>query len=200
MAKQSLNLPYILLTGIILAGIVSVFMVLRPQYAAWQVTRDQLTQVQDKIVERETFLLNIDRKKAELQGEQIHEKQLAVILPTDEALDDVARLLHKMSEATGVIISRINNGGDGERARIRALRARGEIGDIPANVEPVSVELQIAGNYQQLRQFIDRIEKSPRIMDIVSLQITRNNENAELLNVILQLRMYEHEQEIITNG
>lgn len=194
MAKASLNLPYLLLSGTILVGIIASFVIIRPQYTAWQATRATVSATQEKIGERQIFLSNIDRKKVLLQGEAVHEKQLAVVLPNDESLDDVARVLHTASEATGVIIGRINNSGEGERARIRALRARGEVGDIPANIEPIGVEIQVAGTYQQLRQFIERLERAPRLMDITSLKINRNATNLELLNVDLELRLYQYEK------
>lgn len=194
MAKASLNLPYLLLSGSILIGIIVSFVIVRPQYLAWRATSATIVTTQEKITERRTFLLTIDRKKVQLQGEGVHEKQLAVVLPADESLDDVARILHTTGEAAGLIITRINNNGEGERARIRSLRARGEVGDIPVNVEPIGIEVQLSGNYQQVRQFIERLERAPRLMDITSLKITRNATNLELLNVDLRLRIYEHEK------
>lgn len=194
MAKQSLNLPYILLSGMILVAIIAGFVIIRPLITRWQVAQENVARTEAAIAEKQAFLLNVDRKKVALQTEQAHERQLSVVLPVDESLDDVARILHKAGEASGLIVTRINDSGEGERARIRALRARGEGGDIPANVEPIGVEVQVAGNYQQVRQFIERIEKSPRIMDITTLKMNRNATNIELLNVDLQLRIYEHEK------
>ncbi len=197
MAKQSLNLPYILLCGAILIAIIASFAAVRPAMARLQAAQQLVQQVQVVLVAKQEFLLGIDRKRAELQGEQLHEKQLGVVLPVDESMDDVARLLHKAGEATGVAVTRLNNSGEGERIRMEALRARGEASDVPPNVAPIGVEIQAAGNYQQLRQFVERLEHSPRIIDIITLKISRNATAVELLNLDMRVRLYEHEKGVI---
>src|SRR3989344_9180418 len=121
MAKQSLNLPYLLLSGSIIIAIIGSFVMLRRMLNRWQAAQAQGAALQAAIVEKQQFLLGIDRKKAELQGEALHEKQLSVVLPSDESLEDVARILHKAGEASGVVVTRLNNSGEGERARVRAL-------------------------------------------------------------------------------
>lgn len=193
MAKQSLNLPYLLLSGVSLVVIIASFVMVRPLLARWQAAQAQVQQVQTIVRDKQEFLLSIDRKKAELAGQQAQEKQLAVVLPVEASLDDVARILHKAAEASGVVITRLNNSGAGEAARLKALRARGEASDIPSNVAPIGLEVQVAGTYQQVRQFIERVEHSPRLIDLVSLKINRNTSNIELLNVDLRVRLYEHE-------
>lgn len=200
MAKQSLNLPYILVSGASIIAIVAIFATIRPQFSRWQATREEIGKVEATIATKQQFLLGIDRKKAELQGEALHEKQLAVVLPIEESLEDVTRILHKAGEASGAQVTRINNNGEGERARVRALRARGEATDIPINVEPISIEVQAAGNYQQLRVFIEYLERSPRTMDIISLKVNRNPTNVELLNLDMRVRLYEHEKGVADNG
>ncbi|MEX1997900.1 MAG: hypothetical protein WEA04_04490 [Candidatus Andersenbacteria bacterium] len=195
MAKQSLNLPYLLLTGIILVAIIAIFAIFQPMLKSLREQQAAVAGVEAAIVEKQQFLLTIDQKKEVLTRQQQHEQQLAVVLPTDDALDDATRIFHRTAETTGVTIIGLANNSEGEKSKVQALRARGELVNVPATIEPLAVNIEARGSYQQLRLFLEQLERSARLMDVVSLRLQRDPTTLDQLGARMDINFYKHRGE-----
>jgi Tfp pilus assembly protein PilO len=188
MAKLSLNVPYLLLTGVILLAIVIVFAWYRPLWLEAQAQRAELSITQQQLVERQAFLLAVDRKKTELAQQADYERQLDVVLPADAAVDDITRLLHRTSQAAGVTIVHITNDSANEQSNlVTARESNQELVGIPTNVVPLAFKVQVLGSYQQLRTWHEQLEKSPRLIDVTALHYKISGPDQVLADMTLRL-------------
>ncbi|MEX2055017.1 MAG: type 4a pilus biogenesis protein PilO [Candidatus Andersenbacteria bacterium] len=170
MAKLSLNVPYLLLTGIILLAILIVFAWYRPLWIEVQSRRAELETTQQQLAERQAFLVAVDRKRTELAQQADYERQLDVVLPADAAVDDITRLLHRTSQVAGVTITNISNDSANEQSNVVTAReSNQELVGIPTNVVPLAFKVNVLGSYQQLRTWHEQLEKSPRLIDVTAL-------------------------------
>jgi Tfp pilus assembly protein PilO len=171
MAKLSLNVPYLVLTGVILLAIVMIFAWYRPLWLEVQARRAELSITQQQLAERQAFLLAVDRKKTELAQQAEYERQLDVVLPADASVDDVTRLLHRTSQVAGITITNITNDSANEQSNVVTAReSNQELVGIPTNVVPLAFKVQALGSYQQLRTWHEQLEKSPRLIDVTALR------------------------------
>lgn len=199
MARESLNTPYLLLSGVIIIAILVGFTVFRPLFAAARSTQGEVASAGRTLVERQQFLASIEHKKSDLTQQQAEEKQLAVVLPAEDAMDDVARIFHRAANTAGTVLINITNQSDTEKNRSRALAARNQATDLPTQVIPMSIKVQFRGAYTQVRVFLEQLEKSPRLMDVTKVQLRRDGALPDQINADIEVRFYRHE-EVDSNG
>jgi Tfp pilus assembly protein PilO len=196
--RSSLNAAYILLAGLVLASILLVFTVLRPMVDEISATRQEISTVETKLAERQAFLQSIDVKQAALDQEQSHERLLSVALPTTEAMDAVSRILHRAAAASGSTILKLNNRSTEEQRNSNARQVAGsQQTSFPENVLPLAMDLEISSNYAQLRAFLSTLERSVRILDVASLEISPENNRPDALRSKISIRFYRHGGSVI---
>lgn len=191
MATTSLNLPYLLLSGVILVGVVLAFVIFTPLWNEARQLNTEAETIRTTVTERQQFLQTLDQKKAELDTNQQHERQLRAVIPGDEALDDVTRLLHRAGEASGMVIVTIDNASQSAQSRKKALEARGKDTGIPASVVPLLVTVEARGTYPQLRVFLERLERSVRLMDVQKVSVSRQENQIDQLIAKLDVQFYQ---------
>lgn len=190
MAKQSLNLPYLLLAGTVVIGIMVASFIFRPQWQDWQAQQEQLRTVEERLANRRDFLLAVDRKKTQLAQQAEAERQLAVVLPADPALDDMTRIVNRAGQASGIVIDSIANVSTSEQSSFLAAQERAQDTSLSVGVVPLAFTLKVRGTYQQMRAFHEQLEKSPRLVDVVSLNYERNSTQPDQVVVTMRLRFY----------
>lgn len=167
----SLNVPYFLLTGTVLVVGLTAFLVIRPALTRIGTAQDTIGERQIKLAERQSFLETIDRKLAELEAQGAQEENLSVILPTEERIEDALRVVHRSAEATGVVIRNISNDSLSTQNSLNAERARGESNTLPPDAAALSFTIELTSSYQQFRAFMKELERSPRLMDVTSVNL-----------------------------
>ena len=177
MADASLNLPYIIVTGVTIGAAVIVLAVLRPQLSRLGEIQDNLVSGAAKLQERQDFLQTIDRKLNDLNQQKVHEDRLVIMLPEDDRAEDALRIVHRAAEGSGVIVTNLANTSSDVRSGLNTSSARGEQLALPPHVTPLAFSIEFNGSYQQLRSFITELERSPRLIDIHNLEIQGNEEN-----------------------
>lgn len=191
MASKSLNLPYVLLFGVILITMFIAGALVRPSILnAMQVKKD-LAVAEQELTKQRNFLKSIDSRLAELQTNQEYERQLNVVLPQGDEIEDALRIVHRAGSEAGVLITSVENSSKGEQTVYKSLVVKGEAG-LPTGVLPVGVIVEVKGTYQQVRMFIDKLEKSPRIMDITSIDLRKNEQTPDQVNGELKVRFYKY--------
>lgn len=175
--NASLNTPYLLLGGTLVIGLVFVFMVLQPMMEEIGRAQDTITEQTNRLNERQEFLSTIDRKLAVLQTQLPHEERLAVLLPVDERAEDALRIIDQAAAVSGVVVQRVSNTSSQSQGQVNAQRARGEVVDIPVDVGTLTFSVDFSGTYQQVRSLLKEFERAPRLMDVIDVQLARN-ENA----------------------
>lgn len=191
MATPSLNTPYLVLAGTVVVAIGISFLVIMPQIEAMRNTRQDNVRLEQELQEKRTFLQSIDRRTAELQANELHEREMAVALPTDQSFDDVVRILDRGAQATGVVINNVQNNSEASSRNFEALAARNKELGLPEHVIPLAASINFIGSYQQARQFIDYLEKNIRLMDPTRLTMDKG-ETPDLINVSMEIQFYQY--------
>ncbi len=193
MAKTSLNLPYLILSSSVIIAIVAIAIYARPIMNENLQLRRLIADKKQLLSDRQEFVRTIDRKKAELQVHAVREAELALELPADESIDDVLRLIGQFAEQTGVVVKTINNDSKSSLATYRAIVTRGEDTDLPAGVVPLQVRLSMNGSYAQTRSFLDRLERSPRLIDVDQFTMKATKGVPDSIDSELQAQLYMYE-------
>lgn len=195
MATSSLNAPYLVLTGVIIIGLAAIFTVYQPLVNDTLAIRKDAEAKSATLADREAFLRTLDQKIAALNGQTLHEQQLEVVLPADESVEDILRVIHQAAAASAATIESISNQSASVQGSLNAQRARGETVAMPAGVDILAFTLEFNGGYNQLRQFLTALEKSPRLIDITRIEITRNQQQLDVIDGQVSLRFYKHSTE-----
>lgn len=196
MNRQFTNALYLLLAGEIIVAAAIVFIVFLPMTQEIQDQRRTRGTIEGMYNERRQFLETIDRKRGELERKQADEKLLAVALPTHDAMEDVTRLIYRAAQTSGATVGDLQNTSINEQRDVTAQRAQGEGPSLPEDVVPFGLEIEASGTYQQMRVFMDQLEKAARIIDVQALEMKRNSESSEVLSASLSLRFYGHRTKI----
>lgn len=190
MASYSLNTPYITVAGVVVIAIVVVFTILSPLMADIQASRATIASLEVAAKTKEDFVNNIDRKREQLQIQKVHEERLNVMLPTDNAYDDAIRTIHIAATAAGATVQKISDQSASAQSIVNSQRSRGEAVSIPETVLPLAAAVEVVSTYQQLRAFLENIEKAPRLTDVYSISTQRQNNQPDQLSTKIIIQFY----------
>jgi Tfp pilus assembly protein PilO len=196
MANQSLNTPYIVLTGVVVVGIAMGFLLFQPLLASISQTQTAIASTQQVIEQKRTFLSGLDQKKSLLASQADAEKKLAAMLPENDQMEDVLRILQVAANESGGIVSEVQNSSATVKGQADASRARGDGGPIPANIDVLGAEVQFSGSYGQMRTFLAKVAASSRLMDVQAINLERDTNNADIVHARLVIHFYK--EKIIT--
>lgn len=203
MARNSQNLPYVVMGGIIIIGIVLIFTVLIPQYQAANTAQASLLTINEQRSDRRAFLQDIDRKIADLQSQALHERELGVVLPDNDSRDDALRIIDRAASASGVTIARISDNSGSLQSQARVSTVRGEATNLPTGTIPLGVNVAAVGNYLQFRQFLDILATSVRLIDVTRVEFDAQplpgGQIGELVSLEMDAQFYYQEPFIATD-
>jgi len=192
MTRASLNAAYLLLTGAVLVGIALFFSVFQPLLADINQLQDHASQLQVTIAQKTDFARTIDQKKVELDGEAAQEQALAVALPETDAMEDVTRLLSRITTKTGGTITHLTNESDRIQHDLLAAQARGDKTVLPASIVPLAVTLEFDGSYEQLRGFLTEVSHAVRLMDVQTITINRVDQQPDQIKASISVELYRY--------
>lgn len=190
MASQSLNLPYLLLTGAIVIAAVFLFTVVKPAFNAVAGVKTEIAARQAKIAEREAFLRTRDAKLAELEANRENEVRLEIVLPRTDRMEDALRVLHEAAQSNGLDLEEISNNSEGLQSEARSQQARGESEALPAGAVPLGLQVALSGPYQGWRGLLANLEHSPRLTNVVSMNLKADEQKPDVLHGSLSLEFY----------
>lgn len=193
MNRSLLSAAYLILAGEAIIGVIVLFVVLLPLQRQIQADRTQVKELSAAVTERENFLETIDEKQRSLDQKKSDELLLAVALPTDNAIDDSIRVLHTAANVSGLSISSIQNTSANELRSVTSRRAQGQAISLPENIVPLGLDVDVEGTYQQIRVFLEQIENAPRLMDIMSIEMSRPQDEVEILGANFSIRLYQQQ-------
>lgn len=191
MAKGT-TLAYGFLSTVVIGAFAFFLMVIQPQIRSIRNNAEQIEQTSTQLAEQQAFLSTIDQKLAQLQANQQHEKQLSLILPTDQRSEDYLRIMHQASGISGISIGRLTNQSSNLRNQLNTRIARGEITDLPGNIQPVGWQLEFSGTYQQFRAFLQELERAPRLLDILDISVGRSQADPNNVSGRMTTQFYQY--------
>lgn len=189
-SATSLNTPYIVISGVVLLAIVAIFTVFQPMLGTIRTSQDRLQQVNNELTEKQEFLRSLDRKKSQLEAQQADEQRLNVVLPTNNSFNDIIRVISLASTDAGNTVLQVGDRSDSTQAEINAKRARGEEVGLPSEVTPLAAAVTVRGSYQQLRTFLNALENSPRLNNVLSINIKRSIDVPDQITADLVIQFY----------
>lgn len=190
MAQESLNLPYLTLSGVVFLTIIVSFLVYKNQIAERQAARAEIAALSERLVERQAFLTSIDQKTTQLRANTAQEQELSVVLPADESFDDVLRIIDRQAGAAAVQVRRVNNTTANSQTATRVAQALGKETTAPNDLVVHSAGITVVGSYQQVRQFISLMENAARFMDIAGISVTQPANQPEVLEGTISAEFY----------
>lgn len=194
MPNYSLNAPYLLISGLLVIGVVLVFVQYQPIIQEINGLRNDIHSLQSELVDKQAFLQTIDRKRSELAAYQEHEHRLQVMLPILPQIEDVVRTLHIAAANAGSHLLHFGIQGDTAQQEINAQRSRGEIVNVPDNINTLAATIGLNGSYGQIRSFLTQLNSSARLIDVSRLTINSRDDQSDVLNVEARLQFYQFSQ------
>ncbi len=189
MTNQSINIPYLILTGALALAVIVVFTIFKPLLTDITRAQTDMQNQQAVLEQKQDFLHNLDQKKAFLNNQTDVEKKLAAMLPADDQMEDVIRILQIAATESGGILNTIKNETNSIKGKADAKSARG--GTAVVDVDLLGFGLQFQGSYQQTRAFIGKITASPRLLDITTMTLRRDTQNPELIITEMNIHFYK---------
>jgi len=192
MIRTSLNVAYLSVTGVVLIAIAVSFLVFRPMLITLSQQRMQNQERDKTITERNTFLKSLESKQNMLDQEKTSERVLSVALPESDSFDDVVRILQRSATTAGGTIRTINNTSVEQQRNALIRQGREGEEQLFQSITPLGADIEFIGSYQQLRVFLGELEKSPRLIDVMSLDISRSDKTTDIITVKMSLRFYHY--------
>lgn len=191
MANNSLNIPYIVLSGTVLIGIVLTIAVYQPMASETVQLRSQVEEKDINLKDRQEHLRGIQNRISALNSHSEHENRLNVVLPNDDSVEDVLRIMHVAAQDSGGQITNISDQSSDAQSKVSEQQVRGEAADISSSVIPLAFDVSFEGTYRELRVFLEKMEQAPRLMDIVSVNMVKSGEG-EILSSNMKIRFYKY--------
>ncbi len=195
---SSINSPYIVLSSVVLASVVAVFALVRPQVASISKLSDAIVAQTATLQEQQEFLRTTDRKIADLQLQQDQEQRLGVMLPAAQRIEDALRIIHQSGQVAGLILDTVTNASGVVQTQLNAQRARAEAVSIPPDIVPLAMTIDFHGSYQQLRIFLSELERSPRLMDVTDVTVRRSTQTPDQISGSIAVTFYMQPGDTLT--
>lgn len=189
---RAVTIAYGFLITVVVAVFIIFFVILQPLLTTLQANNQQLDQTRQEVATQLTFLSTIDQKLQGLQANQQHENQLALILPATEQSEDYLRILHQISNISGVTIGRLSNQSGSLQGRLNSQVARGDSTGLPEHIQPVGWEFDFSGTYQQYRTFLQELERAPRLVDVLRIGLSRSQQDPNIVSGKMTTQFYHY--------
>ncbi len=188
--NTSLNTPYLVLTGVVVIAIAFLFTVLQPLMDSINTVKSNIESNTSSLAEKEAFLQSLDAKINQLRAQPDIERQLAAVIPETERSQDVIRVIDQYAKESGVTLTVITNNASQTKARANTSKARGDLNLVPEGIQIITLQLGASGSYQQVRAFLAGLEKSPRIVDVDRITISKVPEQQDAVTTSLVIKLY----------
>lgn len=190
MIRSTLNTAYLFLAGAVLLAFAAVILLFQPLLGEISAARAEVAEATVRLEERNTFLNNLDRKQVTLRSQETNERMLTVALPSDEAFEDLTRVLHRAAIAAGGALTDVSSTTAEAQRNSAIRRSQGDKTAVPASLTELSANLKFRGSYQQTRVFLEQLERAPRFIAVDTLKLQRDEAVLDQLTVELSLRFY----------
>ncbi len=189
----SLNLAYLILTGVVLVAVIFLFTILRPMMDDANSLRQEIAADTQVLKNKQDFLQSLDTKRAQLASLADVERQMAVVLPEADRTQDIVRILNEYASQSGLVLTAITNNSANSAAQTNAARARGDAVSVPVGVRTLEFDLTLAGSYEQVRLFLSLLGRSPRIIDVKNLSFASVATQPGNVSVTTKLQLYSQQ-------
>ena len=191
-SNASLNLPYLVLSLVVVAVVVASVFVYVPLTQGIMNTRAEVGRLDSDIINIGKEISLVDKKMSEFNKLKTYEDQMDIVLPVNDAEAEALRVINTAASTSGVLIQTAGNSTEGLRQRQEAEVRRDIDTGFPDGVTVVSYRLDIQGTYGQIRGFISEIERAPRLAEINSVSLSQDTQNPEQMRAAVVVYLYSY--------
>lgn len=169
-------------------------------YTKWQ---KKLSELKKELIDLQTQLSSAKRSLKELPRLEKEIKSLEYkwelsqrLLPPEEKIDDVIRLITQRAMESGVKIMELKRGNPSPYTQIRTPAPSGKTPGKPAtpppsvSIQQIPLNLKIKSNYNGLCEFLSTISTLQRLITTWNVNIISKVENEYTLEGTLEARIY----------
>lgn len=176
-------------------AIAFLFVVLQPLMDSINSTKSDIEAHTMSLTQKNNFLNSLSVKIEQLASQGDVERQLAAVIPETERSQDIIRVIDQYAKESGVTVITVTNNSSESTAHTNANKARGDIDLVPEGLQTITLQLAVSGTYQQVRTFIDGLQKSPRIVDVVHVVITKSSTQVDGVAASFEIKAYARSEE-----
>lgn len=160
--KRALSL--IVSAGLVLASLFMYATFIRPEYAAINNLRGELTSKAELLGQQKSSITQVQKLIAQYQGVVKLGESLSLALPEGEAVSSLMAQINAISQASGLTVQSVGVSYlPMKPSAVKLSLARG--------VGSLKLDLKLLGSYASLKNFLQSLETNIRIMDLKSLKI-----------------------------
>jgi Tfp pilus assembly protein PilO len=171
--NSSFNAGTIISVVLLILVVVGITMFVLPLRSEFETSNQALTQKNTELSSLKTQLTQLQSVETSFQGGEVTRKDILNLIPEDLNQDEIIEVLAKVTDDNAVLINSLSFG----------LGTSGE-----ADVEKISITLNITGAHQKIIDFLADIEGSSRkfTVNTIGIQIMESR----LENVSISMEAY----------
>jgi len=212
MARATTGLSYLTFGVVVLGSLVFGVFVLVPQFGQYKDANAQLAQALTQETNNKAFLDNLDRRTEELKKYSSDAKALGVLLPDKFMQSSFWVNINDLATKAGVVLDSISESkkeiasqSDSTPSVVMAKSVLANDGtpivqesvasSPTARLEKWVTNVQVKGNYSQIRTFIKNLENSLILSDLKDLKLSpvassEKNTVVDMLSADMTIRTY----------
>lgn len=127
---------------------------------------------------KEEYLAKLDKVKLELESHQEDFSKIELALPEDPSLPSLFNYLQKTSSESGLIFEKINPFSTSPSREV-------------ADLQETVFGIELVGSYPSLKNFILKIEKSARLIEVENISFSFKKEE-DFSTFSLRIRVFSY--------
>lgn len=174
------NIRNLIGAGLVAAGIFISWAWTLPSYQAASALKTVLEEKQLELTKKQEIIEKIRDWKREYDQRADDIAEFQKIIPNKKKIEEIVIVLEQVTSQSGLQMLTM------EVTEQKSLAA--------AAYDPVAFNVSLRGGYESLKVFLSQIEKNIRLLDVISLEVVRSNEQVAgaptLLNIRLRMNAY----------
>ncbi len=174
---------------IVVIGLFSWFILL-PKKAAVQTRENEL---KDLVNQQQSIASKVSTLKGLIAQLESHQKQVSYLdeaLPLEGRTSKLQILLNSITASAGVTVGDMNIMSDSEQVFATNTDTAQESFKASRSLKKLTANVYVIGTYEQLKAFLEKVEETGRILDIVSLDLGASQDNQLDLRLVVTSYYY----------
>lgn len=175
---------------LIMIGLFSWYMIL-PKYSSLQTKKEQMQRLEDdkSKVDGEIEALNASVKALAASKSAVTEIDEAV--PFDSRTTKLQMLVQYLANQAGVSLETVGFDEDSKKVYATDQESVKNPYAQPRTLKKIGGSIAVIGTFDEIQEFIGKIEKSARVLNIVSMELVLQQDNNMSLKLDLEAYSYE---------
>ena len=192
--KISFSIPFLILADAIMIGLL-IFLLILPSYKKMEDINNKIISSEETLEEEQEILNNLKEIREEYQQVKDDMEKINMVLPQGEEIPELLVQLEAMVLDAGLFCESIKPISTEEEVDSTTELQDQEEKEIKriTSYKPLDISVELTGNYESFKKYLDNLEKNIRITNITSITIDKpdSEEGGEnLFDFALELKTY----------